>query len=129
MFKQLLGDRRHNQTCEQNAQLYLTFHEGGEWRHKKKSPWKIFRQRKTTSPQEVLALADYTYNRMQRVAGMMQVLLALHDDWAISTHRDYVKMETVTLEYTTIIKALLDAGYNGDDFILQAEYTRKWGML
>ena len=59
----------------------------------------------------------------------MAVLLALHDDWAISPHRDYVKMETTTLEYNIIVDALLAAGYTADDFILQTEYTRKWGML
>lgn len=129
MLKHLLGDRKDNETCDQNAQIYLTFHEGGEWRHKRKSPWEIFRSQKTTSPQEVRTLAAYTNNRMQRVAGMMEVLMNLHDDWAISTHRDYVKMETVTLEYDVIIRALLDAGYTEDDYILQTEYTRKWGML
>lgn len=129
MIQKWLGDRRKNHTCEQNAQLYLTFHEGGEWRHRKRSPWVTFRRRKTTTPEDVRALAAYTNMRMLRVAGMMEVLLTLHDDWAISTHRDYVKMETVTLEYNIIVQALLDAGYQKEDFILQTEYSRKWGVL
>ncbi len=129
MVRRIFGDRSKNNTCDQNAQLFLTFHEGGEWRIREKSPWVLFRRQKSTTPSEVRALASYTYERMQRVAGMMEILLALHDDWAISTHRDYVKMETVTLEYNVIIKALLDAGYTEEDYILQTEYTRKWGML
>ncbi len=123
------SSRRCNQTCVQNAQLYLTFHEAGEWRRGARSPWVRFRRQKSVTPEDVRALAAYTHARMQRVAGMMAVLLALHDDWAISPHRDYVKMETTTLEYNIIVDALLAAGYTADDFILQTEYTRKWGML
>lgn len=123
------SSRRCNQTCVQNAQLYLTFHEAGEWRRGARAPWARFRRQKTVTPQDVLALAAYTHTRMQRVAGMMTVLLALHEDWAVSPHRDYVKMETTTLEYNAIINALLAAGYTVDDFIVQTEYTRKWGML
>ena len=123
------SSRRCNQTCVQNAQLYLTFHEAGEWRRGTRSPWVRFRRQKSVTPEDVCALAAYTHARMQRVAGMMAVLLALHDDWAISPHRDYVKMETTTLEYNIIVDALLAAGYTADDFILQTEYTRKWGML
>ncbi len=123
------SSRRCNQTCVQNAQLYLTFHEAGEWRRGARSPWVRFRRQKSVTPEDVRALAAYTHARMQRVAGMMAVLLALHDDWAISPHRDYVKMETTTLEYNIIVDALLAAGYTAGDFILQTEYTRKWGML
>ena len=123
------SSRRCNQTCVQNAQLYLTFHEVGEWRRGARSPWVRFRRQKSVTPEDVRALAAYTHARMQRVAGMMAVLLALHDDWAISPHRDYVKMETTTLEYNIIVDALLAAGYTAGDFILQTEYTRKWGML
>ena len=123
------SSRRCNQTCVQNAQLYLTFHEAGEWRRGARSPWVHFRRQKSVMPEDVRALAAYTHARMQRVAGMMAVLLALHDDWAISPHRDYVKMETTTLEYNIIVDALLAAGYTAGDFILQTEYTRKWGML
>ena len=123
------SSKRCNQTCVQNAQLYLTFHEAGEWRRGARSPWVCFRRQKSVMPEDVRALAAYTHARMQRVAGMMAVLLALHDDWAISPHRDYVKMETTTLEYNIIVDALLAAGYTADDFILQTEYTRKWGML
>lgn len=123
------SSRRCNQTCVQNAQLYLTFHEAGEWRRGARSPWARFRRQKSVTPEDVRALAAYTHARMQRVAGMVAVLLALHDDWAISPHRDYVKMETTTLEYNIIVNALLAAGYTADDFILQTEYTRKWGML
>lgn len=123
------SSRRCNQTCVQNAQLYLTFHEAGEWRRGARSPWVRFRRQKSVTPEDVRALAAYTHARMQRVAGMMAVLLALHDDWAISPHRDYVKMETTTLEYNIIVDALLAVGYTADDFILQTEYTRKWGML
>lgn len=123
------SSRRCNQTCVQNAQLYLTFHEAGEWRRGARSPWVRFRRQKSVTPEDVRALAAYTHARMQRVAGMMAVLLALHDDWAISPQRDYVKMETTTLEYNIIVDALLAAGYTADDFILQTEYTRKWGML
>lgn len=129
MLGRILGDRSQNHTCDQNAQIYLTFHEGGEWRYKKKSPWFLFKQKEKPTPQDVRELANYTNERMNRVAGMMDILLKLHDDWAITAHQDYIKMETVTLEYDIIIKALLDAGYHEDDYILQTEYTRKWGML
>ena len=52
------SSRRCNQTCVQNAQLYLTFHEAGEWRRGARSPWVRFRRQKSVTPEDVRALLD-----------------------------------------------------------------------
>lgn len=122
-------DRSQNETCVQNAQFFLTFKEAGEWRRKSISPAKAFTRLDKARPEDVRALKAYTADRMERVAQMMEVLLALHDDWAITAHADYVKMETVTLDFKEAIAALAAKGFTEDDYLLQAEYTRKWGML
>ncbi|MFM9413623.1 hypothetical protein ACKQTC_04505 [Peptococcus simiae] len=122
-------DRSKNVTCVQNAQFYLTFTEAGEWRRREKSPCQAFVRLEKASPEDVRQLKTYTAERMERVAQMMEVLLAMHDDWAITAHRDYVKMETVTLDFKDAIAALQAHGFTEDDYLLQAEYTRKWGMI
>ncbi|MFP5527235.1 hypothetical protein ACLGL1_01975 [Peptococcus simiae] len=47
----------------------------------------------------------------------------------LTAHRDYVKMETVALDFKDAIAALQAHGFTEDDYLLQAEYTRKWGMI
>lgn len=122
-------DRSQNVTCVQNAQFFLTFFEEGEWRRDDVPYPKVFRKLDHANPEDVRQLQAYLNRRLERVAGMMEVLNAIHDDWAVSVTKDYVKYETVTMDFKDIIAALLEAGYTEDDYLLTAEYSRKWGMI
>lgn len=115
-------------TCIQEACFFLPFFESGEWRTKGKSPWQLF-VKKEASAQAVRDLAAYTNNRMMRSAQIIDFLLQLHDDWEISPRKDGVFMETATMSAEEILPKLEEAGFNGSDFVLYTEYTRKWGML
>jgi len=116
-------------TCIQTACFFLPFFESGEWRRKEKSPWKTLSKRKDATPENVRDLASYTAARMARSADCMEYLLSLHGDWKITPKKDGIWMETATLPYEKILPKLLDASFSADDYLLYAEYTRKWGML
>lgn len=122
-------DRSKNVTCVQNAQFYLTFLEEGEWRRGEEPLPKRFRKLEHATSEDVRQLGVYLSRRMERVAGMMDVLTSIHDDWAITTNKEYVKMETVTMDFKDMLPYLFDAGFTENDYLLQAEYTRKWGVL
>lgn len=122
-------DRSKNVTCVQNAQFYLTFLEEGEWRRGEEPLPKRFRKLEHATSEDVRQLGAYLSRRMERVAGMMDVLTSIHDDWAITTNKEYVKMETVTMDFKDMLPYLFDAGFTENDYLLQAEYTRKWGVL
>lgn len=115
-------------TCIQEACFFLPFFESGEWRAKEKSPWQRFVKQSVTA-QTVRDLAMYTNHRMMRSAQIIDFLLELHDDWEISPRKDGVFMETATMSAEEILPKLEAAGFNGTDFVLYTEYTRKWGML
>lgn len=116
------------ETCIQEACFFLPFFESGEWRTKDKSPWQKF-VKQDVDAQTVRDLAEYTNNRMTRSAAIIDFLTELHDDWEISPRKDGVFMETATMSAEDVLPKLEAAGFNGSDFVLYTEYTRKWGML
>lgn len=121
--------KAENITCIQRAQFVLPFRESGEWRRKANTPWDRFLKKHDVTPDEVMALADYTAHRMKRSAALMDCLLNIHDDWEISCNEECIIMETVSMDFEAIIPQITEAGFNENDFILYSEYTRKWGML
>jgi len=116
-------------TCIQTACFFLPFFESGEWRRRGKTPWKTFPKRRDVAPDAVRDLADYTMTRMTRSADCMEFLLSLHADWKTTAAKDGIWLETETLSYEAILPELIKAGFSADDYLLYAEYTRKWGML
>jgi hypothetical protein len=122
-------DRSKNVTCDQNAQFFLTFLEEGEWRRGQEPYPQTFRKLDHATPEDVRKLQAYLNRRLDRVAGMMEILDSLHNDWAVTCTKEYVKYETVTMDFKDIIPHLLAAGYTENDYLLEAEYTRKWGMI
>lgn len=121
--------KAENVTCIQRAQFLLPFDEAGEWRRREKTPWKKFLSERNPSPEDVEALANYTYERMCTAAHLMAFLLKVHDDWDVSTRNDGILLETETMSFEEIIPKITAAGFSENDYILYTEYTRKWGML
>lgn len=122
-------DKSQNVTCVQNAQFYLTFFEEGEWRRDELPYPTTFRKLDHATAEDVRKFNAYLSRRLDRIAGMMEVLDSIHDDWAVSVTKEYVKYETVTMDFKDIIAALLEAGYTENDYLLTAEYSRKWGII
>jgi hypothetical protein len=82
-----------------------------------------------TDPGKVRAWKEYLATRLERIAGMMDVLLAAHADWAITERKDHFQMETVSFALDEAEKTLRDHGFGNEEYILKVEYTRKWGVL
>ena len=120
--------KTYKDTCIQEACFFLPFFESGEWRAREKSPWQQFVKQEAT-PQAIRDLGSYTANRIQRSAEVMEFLQSIHDDWIVSPRKDGVFMETDSMIAEDILPKLEEAGFNGEDYVLYTEYTRKWGML
>ncbi|MDR3629984.1 MAG: hypothetical protein P4L42_06585 [Desulfocapsaceae bacterium] len=80
-------------------------------------------------PGKVRAWKAYMDIRLDRIARMMEVLLAAHADWAITERKDHFQMESVTFDIDKARQTLGDHGFVREDYILDVEYTRKWGVL
>ncbi len=117
-----------NDTCIQEPCFFLPFFEAGEWRLKKKSPWKLLKKEYVT-PDTLRDLAAYTERRLMRSADLMEFLMGIHDDWEVTVKKNGVCVETDSMIYEDIVPKLEEAGFTPDDYVLYSEYTRKWGML
>ncbi|WP_238134190.1 hypothetical protein [Calderihabitans maritimus] len=84
---------------------------------------------KNIQPKTVRNLNRFLTARLDRIATMMEILLAAHDNWTITGKRDVIVMETDTFDFKEAIKVLKEHGFTSDEFILRVEYTRKWGFL
>ena len=60
---------------------------------------------------------------------MMEVLFAIHNDWAVNAKKDFIQMETQSLDFNDALNVLKEHGFTDDEFILKVEYERKWGVL
>ena len=115
--------------CIQRARFFFYFFEEGEWERKEKTPLERFVQLKHAGPNDILALKEALDRRLERIAQMVAILTKVHDDWAITTKKDYILLETETFDFTKAVKILNEHGFTNDDFVLRSEYTRKWGMM
>ncbi|KJR44235.1 hypothetical protein UF75_5380 [Desulfosporosinus sp. I2] len=84
---------------------------------------------KKVKPEAVRNLNKFLTKRLERIATMMELLTEAHDDWAITGKKDYILLETETYDFNDAIKILKEQGFDGSEFILKVEYTRKWGVL
>jgi len=80
-------------------------------------------------PANLRHYAEFMHTRLNRIADMMDILLKVHDDWAITGRKDHLLMETESFDFNDSLKALEEEGYQDDEFILKVEYARKWSML
>lgn len=92
-------------------------------------PLEKFTRLKHAGPEDIRAFKDSFTWRLERIAQMVEILTKAHEDWAITTKKDYILLETQTLDFTEAVKILNEHGFTNDDFVLRPEYTRKWGML
>jgi len=116
-------------TCIQRARFFFYFYEEGEWKRKEKTPMQKFAQLKHAGSDDIRALKDAITWRLERIAQMVEILTNAHADWAITTNKNYVLLETQTLDFNESIKLLKEHGFSEDEFVLRAEYTRAWGMM
>ncbi len=121
--------KKNNITCIQRARFFFYFFEKREWQPGEEPPLKKIVKAKNVTPEAVRKLNKFLNNRLERIATMMDILLAAHDDWAVTGRKDHILMETQSFDFNEALKLLKDNGFNDDEFVLKVEYERKWGML
>ena len=118
-----------NETCVQRTILCFSFpqistlQDGG-----KRNLFFKFSARKS-GPDRVRELKRLLGLSLERTARMMDILLAAHDDWAVTEQKDSFRMETVSLDFHEVERLLAENNFSQEEYTLEVEYTRKWGVL
>lgn len=118
-----------NETCVQRTRFIFNYYEKNEWMPGEKPPLIDIVKVKNVQPANLRYFGEFMHTRLNRIAEMMDILLKVHDDWAITGRKDHILMETESLDFNDSLKALEEQGYQDDEFILKVDYTRKWSML
>lgn len=118
-----------NVTCEQRVRFLFLFTEKREWSEDETPPLDRIIKQKGVAPDALRELANFLNIRLDRIATMMEILLKSHNNWAITGKADRIIMETQTLDFNEALNSLKAKGFHDDEFILEVEYDRKWGIL
>jgi len=121
--------RADNETCVQRVRVIFHFYEEKLWKQDGDSPLDRITKVKNPKPEAIRNLQRYLSRRLERIAGMMEVLSGAHGDWAVTGKKDQVIMETETWDFNDAVQALRQYGFKDEEFRLKVEYTRKWGVL
>lgn len=119
----------NNETCVQRARFIFNYYEKKEWLPGEKPPLVDIIKVKDVQPDKLRSFAEFMHTRLNRIADMMDILLGIHNNWAITGWKDHILMETESFDFNDALKSLKQQGYYDDEFVLKVEYTRKWGVL
>ncbi|MDI6812525.1 MAG: hypothetical protein QMC95_07840 [Desulfitobacteriaceae bacterium] len=120
--------RAGNETCVQKVRFSFALFGKSGWKERE-SPWQRLSRNKGVSPVVLRASKDFLTWRLERIATMMELLLAAHGEWGLASRKDQVVMETETLDFNQALQVLRQHGFRDDEFVLTVEYSRKWGVL
>ncbi|MGI1658258.1 MAG: hypothetical protein ACRKFN_04720 [Desulfitobacterium sp.] len=118
-----------NETCVQRARFLFYFFEKKDWQPGERPPLNDIVKVKNVPPQAVRNFNQFLNWRLERIAQMMELLKNAHDDWAVTGWKDHILMETESFEFNKACKILEENGFGDDEFVLDVEYTRLWGVL
>lgn len=118
-----------NETCVQRVRFVFNFFEKKDWSPGERPPLSDIVKAKDISPEALRYLSQFMHKRLARIADMMEILKTAHDDWAITGWKDHILMETESFDFNDALKVLGQNGFYDDEFILNVEYTRLWGVL
>ncbi|WP_407313981.1 hypothetical protein [Desulfosporosinus sp. SB140] len=119
----------NNETCVQRVILYLYHQNFRGLKNKENKPITEVTLGKDITPTNVREWKNYLTDRLERIAQIMDVLLKVHDDWAVTGRKGYVQLETQSFDFNDIIRILTEHGFQKDEYIIKLDYTRKWGVL
>ncbi len=120
---------KDNETCNQRVIFRFYYSRSADRKRSGKRLLNLHPTGPKADPDKVRELKDYLVRRLERIAEMMEILLQVHDDWAVTERREYFQMETVSCEFGEAVRLLDEHGFTKDEYILEVEYTRKWGVL
>lgn len=119
----------NNETCVQRVIIHFYHQNFPKLKNKDNQLITEVTLGKNIQPQDVRLWKDYLADRLERIAQMMEVLLAAHDDWAITGRKGFVQMETQSFDVNDVIRTLSEHGFQKEEYIIKLDYTRKWGVL
>ncbi|MDQ7092234.1 hypothetical protein REC12_01340 [Desulfosporosinus sp. PR] len=118
-----------NETCVQRVIVYLYHQNFHGLKNKENKPLTEVTLGKNIKPENVREWKNYLANRLERIAQIMEVLLQVHEDWAVTGRKGFVQLETQSLDFNKVIEVLSEQGFQKDEYIIKLDYTRKWGVL
>lgn len=121
--------KENNITCIQSARFIFEFFEKREWKFGEESPLKNIINTSDITAQSVRELGDFLSNRLERIAEMMEILKEAHNDWTTVGKKNKIIMETESFDFNEAIEVLKEKKFRDEEYILEVEYKRKWGML
>jgi hypothetical protein len=80
-------------------------------------------------PEDIKGLKDYLSNRLERISGMVQLLLNVDSGWKSITKKDKVILQISSLDFNEIQNFLNANGFATKEYSLTVDYSRKWGVL
>lgn len=115
--------------CIQNVRFIFSFFRKRERYPRENIPLKSIINKNKTTHQSVRDLESSLSYRLLRIAGMIETLQSVHDEWITIEKKYKIIMETENFDFNDALEILKDKGFTDDEYILQIEYERKWGML
>ncbi len=121
--------KSNNETCVQRTIFRFYYLKSVDCKRKGGKLFTLHSTGPKTDPGKVRSLKRFLETRLERIAQMMEILLKAHDDWAITERKDCFQMETLSFDFNDAVRLLGDQGFIKKEYILEVEYTRKWGVL
>lgn len=116
-------------TCIQNVCFIFSYFEKENWLLQKKGTSNKNITKNKITHESIRNLESLLSHRLLRIAGMVEVLQGTHDVW-ITTEKSYkIIMETAIVDFNEALAILRKNGFTDDEYILEIEYERKWGIL
>lgn len=115
-------------TCKQRVTIIFDFyHSSGRSDTAALNNW--HRQSRHPDPASIRALAASLSERLEHIAGMIEILQSVHDQWAVTGKKDRIILETDSFDFHSVGVVLEEQGFQASEYQVFVSYERKWGML
>ena len=111
--------RKENETCVQRAKFVFDFFNTGDSPTCHELSLAALGKAKQVTPDMVRDFGDFLHIRLERIAVMMELLLAAHSDWAITGRKTGIVMETESWDFQQGLEVLRANGFTDREFTLQ----------
>ncbi|TGA99926.1 hypothetical protein E4665_02980 [Sporolactobacillus shoreae] len=116
-------------TCRQRVTFIFNFYPHSE-RSGSVVTLKNWQNRlRTPDSGTVRELSNYLSIRLEHIARMIEILQSENDQWIVTGKRDRIILETDNIDFHSAVDALAEEGFRAQDYQLDVEYERKWGIL
>ena len=90
-------------------------------------PYTVLDEADGIEPKDVRLFAHHIQHRLERVAGMMELLA--ERGFTFRRYKNHILGESESVEAQEAKRYLISKGYQDREFQINLEYIRKWGMM